>query len=101
ETRAHVGERDEAVVVPNVDTERALLDAYSALPAVVRRATEAVLVHAILARKVVAVGLRILRILEVEHLHSVFIRGHEHVGPANFMIVRQVAPVGRPSTDRK
>src|SRR6185437_1123439 len=61
ETRAHVGERDEAVVVPNVDAERALLHAYGALPAVVRRAPEDGLVHAILARKIVAVGLPSLR----------------------------------------
>src|SRR5689334_11241576 len=47
ESRAHVRKRHQSVVVPHVHAERALLDARRALPAVVGRAAEAVLVLAL------------------------------------------------------
>ena len=86
ETGAHVGQNDEPVVVPDIDTERALLDARRALPAVVRRAAEAVPMLA-LAREPVPNRLRILRIFEVEYLETVLVRRDEHIRPTHFVIV--------------
>ena len=37
---------------------------------------------------------RVHRVLEVEHLQAVQISGDEHVGPADLVIVDEVAPVG-------
>ena len=100
EPAAHVAQRDQSVAVADVDAEGTLLDAGRALPAVVGIAAEAVLVRA-LAGVVPAVGLGILRILEVEDEEAVLVRRHEDVGPAHFMVVRQVTPVGRPAADRQ
>src|SRR5689334_7167517 len=98
EPRSHVRQYDKPVIVANVHTERALLDARRALPAIVRIATEAVLVLA-LARIEMTLRLRMLGVLQIEHLQAILIRGHEHVRPSNFMVVREISPIRRPRTD--
>src|SRR5690242_1826116 len=100
EARAHVGEHNEPVVIPNVDAERPLLDARRALPSIVRRAAEAMLVLA-LARVPVAHRFRILRVGEIEDLQSVLVGRDEYVGPANLVIVGEIAPVRGPGADWK
>ena len=53
------------------------------------------------ARVVVPDGLRVQRVLEVEDLQPVLVRRHEHVRPADLVIVREVVPVGGPGRDRR
>src|SRR6185503_18418183 len=53
-----------------------------------------------LAGVVVAHRVGIGRVHHVEDLHTVFVSGNEHVRPADFMIVREGPPVGRPGADR-
>src|ERR1051326_7433407 len=99
ESRAHIGEGHEAIVVPDVDAKCALFDAGRALPTVVGIAPESMLVLA-LTGEPVADRLWILRVGEIEHLQAVLVRRDEHVWPAYLVIVREIAPIGRPRTDR-
>src|SRR5262245_41812836 len=66
ESAPHVREDDEAIVVADVDAKGTLHHARRARPAVVRGPAETVLVFT-LTREKVALGYRMLRVLEVEH----------------------------------
>src|SRR5947199_6949488 len=69
-----------------------------ALPAIVRSTAATVLVLA-LAGVPVSDSLRMLRIRKLEHLEAVLICRDEHVWPADFVVVREVVPVGGPCAD--